>query len=156
MDYENIKPLLPFLGGVLALAGGVFTFINGRLNEAKTEENRTFVIDILIFVFVCVTNLCAVLALVFIKPLLSVPFYVLVLVAETVSYIRRGNLLTRWSIISYCLLSCIICSTITLIVAGSWIDQLALSNRAINDTLRMHEATFSRLLDTVERMVHQQ
>lgn len=155
MDYENIKSVFPLLGGALALAGGVFTFVNGRLNEAKTEESRTFVISMLIFAFVCIANLSAVLTLMFIKPLASIPLYILVLMAETISYVRRGNILTRWSIVSYCLLSCIICCNITLIAAGSWIDQVREENKEIYRTLRMHEATFDRLLTTMERIINQ-
>lgn len=40
MDVDLLKMLLPVLGGLLGALGGIFSFVNGRLNEAKTDEAK--------------------------------------------------------------------------------------------------------------------
>jgi hypothetical protein len=44
MDAEALKSVFPVLGGALALAGGVFTFVSGRLRDADGAEGQTAVI----------------------------------------------------------------------------------------------------------------
>ena len=44
MDSDTIKTGMTVLAGAMGLAGGVFTFVNGRLNEAKTPYARHRVI----------------------------------------------------------------------------------------------------------------
>jgi hypothetical protein len=40
----DITPILQFLAGVMVLAGGIFVFVNGRLNEAKTSDQRSRIV----------------------------------------------------------------------------------------------------------------
>lgn len=40
MDADSIKMLSALLAGSLGLIGGTLTFINGRLNEAKTDDAK--------------------------------------------------------------------------------------------------------------------
>lgn len=44
MDTEALKSFFPVLGGVLALAGGVFTFVSGRLRDADGADARAVVV----------------------------------------------------------------------------------------------------------------
>ena len=44
MDLEGTKLIVPLLAGAMALAGGIFTFVNGRLIEAKTTNARRRVV----------------------------------------------------------------------------------------------------------------
>ena len=44
MDSEVLKSFFPVLGGILALAGGVFTFVSGRLRDADGADARAVVI----------------------------------------------------------------------------------------------------------------
>ena len=41
MDTELLKSIGPLLGGLMALVGGVFTFVNGRLRDADSPEQKT-------------------------------------------------------------------------------------------------------------------
>lgn len=56
---DEITKLLPFLGGAFALAGGIFTFVNGRLNEAKTSEQRSRVVTLTLNLLSIAFSLCA-------------------------------------------------------------------------------------------------
>ena len=69
--------LLPFLGGLFALAGAVITFVNSRLNEAQTPERRANVIR-WILVVASVTVFSLSVALGFLGRLISLEatFYV--------------------------------------------------------------------------------
>lgn len=40
MDADTIKFAVPLLSGLLILTGGILSFLNGRLNEATTVEER--------------------------------------------------------------------------------------------------------------------
>ncbi|HEY8358862.1 MAG TPA: hypothetical protein VIL30_15500 [Ramlibacter sp.] len=44
MDLEGLKSVFPLLGGMLALAGGVFSFVSGRLKDADGAEAKAAVI----------------------------------------------------------------------------------------------------------------
>jgi len=43
MDTDSLKALFPILGGILALAGGVFTFVSGRLRDAEGADAKAVV-----------------------------------------------------------------------------------------------------------------
>ena len=43
MDAESLKSYFPILGGILALAGGVFTFVSGRLRDADGVDAKAVV-----------------------------------------------------------------------------------------------------------------
>ncbi len=44
MEAEALKSIFPVVGGLLALAGGVFTFVSGRLRDADGSEAKALVI----------------------------------------------------------------------------------------------------------------
>lgn len=44
MDNEMLRSIFPVLGGILALAGGVFTFVSGRLRDADGTDAKSAVI----------------------------------------------------------------------------------------------------------------
>jgi hypothetical protein len=44
MDSELLKTVLPVVGGALALLGGVFTFVSGRLRDAPSEDAKARVL----------------------------------------------------------------------------------------------------------------
>ena len=45
VDTELLKSSLPVVGGILALMGGVFTFVSGRLRDAADDEAKSRVLD---------------------------------------------------------------------------------------------------------------
>ena len=46
MDTELLKSSLPVVGGILALMGGVFTFVSGRLRDAADDDAKSRVLDL--------------------------------------------------------------------------------------------------------------
>jgi hypothetical protein len=45
MDADTLRATLPAVGGLLALVGGVFTFVSGRLRDAPDERAKAQVIS---------------------------------------------------------------------------------------------------------------
>ncbi len=46
MDIELAKASLPIVGGLLAFAGGIFTFVNARLKEAENADARDRILGV--------------------------------------------------------------------------------------------------------------
>lgn len=46
MDADLTKTIFPIIGGVLALAGGVFTFVSGRLRDAEGSNAKNRVLQV--------------------------------------------------------------------------------------------------------------
>ncbi|HEY2538089.1 MAG TPA: hypothetical protein VGI28_01110 [Stellaceae bacterium] len=94
MDSDTIKLAVGLLVGLMTLTGGALSFINGRLNEAKTTEERRRVV---FWIHLAVTMMLAIiagglLALGYIA--LGLIIYALVFLLSVYEYLKnvmRGN-----------------------------------------------------------------
>jgi hypothetical protein len=58
MDADTIKVTMQLVAGAMVLIGGALTFVNGRLNEAKTSEDR---LNVIFWIKLCLTSMLAIL-----------------------------------------------------------------------------------------------
>jgi hypothetical protein len=56
MDPDTIKLIASIIVAVLIFSGAVLTFVNARLNEAKTEEARTSVVSWTLVAMICISS----------------------------------------------------------------------------------------------------
>src|SRR4051794_27534654 len=76
MDTDLLKAALPVIGGTLALLGGVFTFVSGRLRDAPDETAKSEVMTLTWLWVASASWFIGIALATFVKlPLVSVPFY---------------------------------------------------------------------------------
>jgi hypothetical protein len=103
MDTELAKLVMPFLAGAMALAGGLFSFVNGRLNEAKTHDARqrviTWTLGSLSFAFILVGLIVS-----FFKvSLASSIFFLISFALQVILFVRGIGPINRIELALFCL-----------------------------------------------------
>src|SRR4051794_28193482 len=92
MDSVSIKDLLPVIAGAMALIGGLFTFINGRLQEAQTQEAKRNVVNwVLLSGGIIFSLLGLLLAIIFPHLRILIPvFFVSAIITNLILFVRRS------------------------------------------------------------------
>jgi hypothetical protein len=144
MDTDTLKLAMPFLGGAMGLAGGVLAFINGRLNEAKTQADRarvyyrtrqsvSYVSCIIGCVFFIVFH--SYLALI------GLLFYILIYIICVYDFLQNRSPITRVSIVIF--------TTYTGFYAG--LLALLLSFGLITPLIQQEQTATNQVLNVIER-----
>lgn len=125
MDTDLLKVIGPILGGLLALVGGVFTFVNGRLRDAETPEQKDALLRTTAEWIEVAPSLAGLVALV-----AGAPFYAAV-VLFTLSYLLQARLflrkrtpVQRIEIATFSALTSVTAASIVFAVAGGLIERL--------------------------------
>lgn len=105
MDSELIKAALPVVGGALALAGGVFTFISGRLRDAPdtTAKSEIFAIT-WVWVATAVWFVGIGIAVFASHSVASIPFFCATLAIQYRSFVAQPNPPSRRAVANFALL----------------------------------------------------
>jgi hypothetical protein len=105
-EADAFQSLFPLVGGALALAGGVFTFVSGRLKEASGPEGKKRVVTLTIRWLSVALNALALLAVIFGKGF-AVPVLLLSLafVLQIVLFLRIAEPVERVDVVGFSLLS---------------------------------------------------
>lgn len=152
MDYESAKAVFPVVGGLLALAGGVFTFVNGRLNEAKTPEGRTTVVDATISGIAIALNVVAFVAVVLGEFLIPTGLFALGFMLNTINFARRSGPVHRSEIIMFGIMCCGITTAVCLGLSFRSINGIADVEGHMVDLLGRLENTTQKLTDDLRRV----
>lgn len=126
VDYDSAKVVLPVLGGLLAFAGGVFAFVNGRLNEAGTPERRALVTTYILFSFIIVFSLGGVIAHILGEHLIGYTLLSLMFIVNNVEFLRNKGPVRRHELVMFFILYCVVAIYISSIftiylVTGKWL-----------------------------------
>jgi hypothetical protein len=87
MDLENIKLAVGLVTGVLVLTAGTLTFINGRLNEARSPDARERVILLTISTLSWAFQISGAIFTA-IAPLISIPLFAIGLALLIINFAR--------------------------------------------------------------------
>jgi hypothetical protein len=98
----------------MALAGGLFTFLNGRLNEAGTRDARERVIVWTLAGLSAALTLCGFAASIIGFGLWSLAIFLVAFIFQTTLFIRQPGPMGRIEIVSFCILCC---TTTTLFIS---------------------------------------
>ena len=125
MDPDVLKGLLAVAAGVLALAGGAFTFVNGRLSEATTSEARRRVYDLALQWISFALNLIGILSILFIPGYtVAIVFFAAAFVVQITLFMRREEPIRRIDIVTFTLM----CSAFAFFLASVgtlyWVGRL--------------------------------
>jgi uncharacterized membrane protein HdeD (DUF308 family) len=87
-----------FAGGAMALIGGTFTFVNGRLNEATTPERKIHIVDWIIKILAAIFFLAGGISS-FFTFVWILPFYTAGIILDVILFLRLTRPLNRWDVI---------------------------------------------------------
>jgi hypothetical protein len=96
-------PFMAFAGGAMTLIGGLFTFVNGRLNEANTPERKGRVIDWVVRALAVIFYLIGG-TLSFITFIWILPFYTIGIMLDITLFIRTRRPINRWDMVMLAIL----------------------------------------------------
>jgi len=120
----------------MALAGGFFTFINGRLNEAKTSDARERVIAWSMAGLTLVLVVAGVIATLFNLALWASTLYLVAFTIQIILFIRQSGPVSRIELVSFCLLCCVTVTTVSLMFTLSILERHLKVTEGIVDVLR--------------------
>jgi hypothetical protein len=143
MDTELLKTIGPLLGGLLALAGGAFTFVNGRLRDAATEQDRTQLLSAAATWVALAPTLAAVL-LMFLgaKFYVAVALFVLSYVLQARLFLVKAAPASRAEILTFSALSGVTAASVVFAITGSLLERV-IDNQA--RMLQVQEQTIQLL-----------
>lgn len=125
MDIDLIKIGFAVLAGALGFLGGLLAFINGRLNEAKTDEEKdsvklktTYYIAQGLWFLGCL--LCIAKGL----QLFSVPLFIIAFAIQCRMFILDTSELSRLAILNIALLAATTAGAIVLTVCLYFVDRI--------------------------------
>lgn len=103
MGNEDARLLLQSLVGVLIFAGAVMTFINGRLNEAKTANARSRVVTLTLVWLSILASILAGLSLFALKtPYAAIALFGVALALQAAVFLRKSGPVSRSEIVAAC------------------------------------------------------
>lgn len=125
MDAESMKMLITVLTGSLGFIGGTLTFVNGRLNEAKTDDAKHGVYQktwdwIATLLFLVGTGISAFGQLY----AAACGFYLIAFIIQTYLFLSRPHAATRVEIMMYSLQTSIIISIAVLSFVFSMFNRI--------------------------------
>jgi MFS family permease len=140
MDAEFTKSVLPVVGGALALAGGIFTFVSGRLRDAEGRDAKDRIMQLCFLWIACVlwiagSALCAVSG----AQIYAVPLYVISFALHWKLFSEGPNPPSRNAVANFALLAAMTAFSIVFAMMISLIDPI----------LRIQERTIQVLERTV-------
>ncbi len=111
MDIDTLKSAFPLLGGALALAGGVFTFVAGRLKDAETFEAKANVVRLTLEWLSLALNLAGMLTAALTRTYV-VPgvLFAAAYMIQTVIFLRRTGPPSRMEMVTFSLMTSIFIS----------------------------------------------
>lgn len=102
MDADGVKIALGVLTGAITLAGGIFTFVNGRLNEAKSPDGRR---NVTVITVGCLSLLATALGffviVVFNFSLACLPLFAVGFILQIVLVLMDPTPVTRMSLVTF-------------------------------------------------------
>jgi hypothetical protein len=123
MDTELLKAIGPLLGGLLALAGGAFTFVNGRLRDAESLKDKSRLLGATATWVALAPTLAAVLLM-----FLGAKFYVAVALF-LLSYLLQARIFLlkpgppkRAEILTFSALSGVTAASVVFAITGSLLE----------------------------------
>jgi hypothetical protein len=90
MDSDTIKLAFALAAGALALIGGLLTFLNGRLSEAKTQRTRSNIIFSTITALAILNIIVGTAIFFFLHSLWAEVFFATAFIISLVHYVRGG------------------------------------------------------------------
>jgi predicted membrane-bound mannosyltransferase len=143
MDTELLKAIGPLLGGLLALAGGAFTFVNGRLRDAETQEDKNRLLSAAATWIALAPTLAAVLFMFLgAKFYVAVALFVLSYVLQARIFLLKGSPPTRAEILTFSALSGVTAASVVFAITGSLLERV-IDNQA--RMLQVQEQTIELL-----------
>jgi hypothetical protein len=123
MDTELLKTLFPAFGAILALVGGVFTYVNGRPREAEGEEDSAVrqTLDWISFALAAGGFVAAVLVRSYV---FAVLFFTANFVLQCYMFLRNPSPLRRLDALTLGLLSATFAATLALAAIVPIVDQI--------------------------------
>jgi hypothetical protein len=100
LDTETLKTIFPLLGGALTLVGGLFTFVSGRLKDAKGRDARDRVVTLTLQWLSFAFGLSALLVI-FLSPGYAVPVFLFFcqFVTQIVLFLRKSEPMQRIDVV---------------------------------------------------------
>ena len=133
MEADSVQSLFPLIGGALALAGGVFTFVSGRLKDAEGIRAKERVIGLTLQWLSVSLNAFGLLAGLFLKGYaISVVFFSLAFLLQVLLFLRKSEPVRRIDVVTFSIL----CTSFGVFLVG---------------VISLH--FFGRLLDLMEKMI---
>ena len=125
MEADIAKLLLTVAAGALALAGGAFTFVNGRLAEAKTPEHRQSIYRVTAQVVALVISISAV-GLVLWASLYKTAgvLFLLSYAVQSGLFVTRKGAPGRAEILSFTFLTGVLCAALGFLALATVIDRV--------------------------------
>jgi hypothetical protein len=127
MDTDTLKALFPLLGGALALAGGVFTFVSGRLKEAEGPDAKDRVVGLTLTWISLALNAFALLAAVVLGGYaVSVILFCCAFFVQVVIFLRKSEPVRRIDVVVFSFMCSFfgffLASVVTLYYIGRLLD----------------------------------
>lgn len=137
MDTELLRTLFPLFGGILAVVGGVFTYVNGRLREAESEEDTAAAIrttlDWISFALAAGGFLAAVLARSYV---FAVLFFTANFVLQSYMFLRSRAPLRRADVLTLGLLSATFVGTLAMAAILPIVDRIVTVQTSTAEVLK--------------------
>lgn len=111
MDIDTLKSVLPAVGGTLALAGGVFTFVAGRLKDAESPDAKANVVRLALEWTSIILNVVGLALGSFTRAYFAaVAFFLIAYGLQTFIFLRRRGSPSRTEVVSFSLLTAVVVS----------------------------------------------
>ena len=125
MDTDLLKASMPVVGGTLALLGGVFTFVSGRLRDAPDETAKSEVIALTWLYAAGAFWFIGIALATFAKlPLFSIPFYCACLIIHLKLFVSVPEPASRKAIAMFALLCAVTAFAILFAVFAHFFDRM--------------------------------
>ena len=125
MDTDTLKALFPLLGGALALAGGVFTFVSGRLKEAEGRDAKDRVVGLTLTWISLALNAFGLLAAVVLAGYaVSVILFCCAFFVQVVIFLRKSEPVRRIDVVVFSFMCSFFGFFLASVITLYWIGQL--------------------------------
>ena len=152
MDTDLLKSVLPVIGGALALLGGVFTFVSGRLRDAPDEVSKLRVMtrtwaNVAVVFWLVGISLVAFAN----RPLFGIPFFAATLAIQTKQFLSGPKLVFRDAIALF-VFNCVLAAfTILFAIFVYFFDLMLASQNQQLEVLRNIIDSLHQTADSLKR-----
>jgi hypothetical protein len=151
MDADSFKTVSPILGGLLTLVGGVFAFVNGRLNEARDAEGKTRVIRVM-QTWISLSLSAASMAITFLFSLLAaLPLYLVTFIFQSYLFLRDSSPPSRWDVLAYGLLCASLASMSTMGITLYLVERIVELQAGTIASIKHDREVQDRTIDLLKR-----
>jgi hypothetical protein len=155
MNVKDIVPWLPVVGGSLAVIGAIISFVNSRLNEAKTEESRAFIVYLTLNIIALACSLSGLTGAITIDMYItSAILFTISFAIQTIIFFSYPGNATRVIVFNFSLA----CSLFTMNISSLMVFHITTAmvsfDRETVGLLDKQEALISNLVDVIKKSPH--